>query len=225
MPRPQTRETRIVTLAHPRPALAIALAIALLTGPALGQDSGQTDAELPPLAERGYALGDIILGDPDAPVTLFEYYSPTCSHCGNFHRDTFPQVKSEYIDTGQIRFVAREVYFDQVGVLAGRIARCAGPDSYYPLIDLVLNTQESWSRDSEPANALVDTVLRAGFPTSRLRDCLADREYGIHLVDESLAITEAEGIRSTPTFIIEGRTVNGAVPFAEIAEAIEAALP
>ncbi len=200
-------------------AVAVAAVIALPPGsPASGQESA-------PLEDRGYVLDDVVLGSDNAPVTVFEYYSPTCPHCASFHTNTFPQLKSEYIDTGKVRFIAREVYFDQVGLLAGRIARCGGEDQYYRLVDAILGSMDAWGRNRDAANALVETILKAGFPASRLRTCLEDREYAIYLVDQAKTYIEANEIQSTPTFIIGDETVQGAVPFEEIAEVIEAALP
>ena len=191
---------------------------------AISQDSGTGDSDSAPLEERGYALGDIILGSKDAPVTVIEYYSPTCPHCATFHENAFPQLKSEYIDTGKVRFIFRAVYFDQVGLLAGRVARCGGPGPYHDLVDVILGSMHEWGRDSDPAKAMVQLVLRTGFPTARLRECLLDREYGIRLVDIAMANMDSDEIQSTPTFIIGTEIVRGAVPFEEIAAVIEDAM-
>ena len=139
--------------------------------------------------------------------------------------NTFPQVKSDYIDTGKVRFIAREVYFDQVGLLAGRIARCSGPKPYYALVDVILGSMQEWGRSADPVNALVQTVLKTGFPAARLRECLLDREYGIYLVNWSKGHSDAHEIQSTPTFIIGDQTVQVAVPFEKFAEVVEAELP
>ena len=208
---------------------AAAIAILPILQAAAQEDGGANTesgaSEGAPLEERGYALGDIVLGSDDAPVTVIEYYSPTCPHCGSFHVNTYPRLKSEYIDTGKVRFIAREVYFDQVGLLAGRIARCGGPEPYYALVDVILGSQSQWGRDSDPVDALVQTILKTGFPTARLRECLLDREYGIHLVNTAKALAEDDKIQSTPTFLVGDETVNGAVPFETIAEIIEGELP
>lgn len=215
----------------PLAALAATVAFAfMMVPPASSQNEGANDAasaqpEIAPLEDRGYALEDVVLGSDDAPVTVVEYYSPTCPHCGSFHENAFPQLKSEYIDTGKVRFIAREVYFDQVGLLAGRIARCGGSEPYYKLFDVILGSLDEWGRDSNPAQALLDTVVKAGFPTARLQTCLDDREYAIHLVDRAKMHGDADEIESTPTFIIGDQTVRGAVPFEEIAAVIEEALP
>src|SRR6476620_307701 len=70
------------------------------------------------------ALGDRVLGRTDAPVTIVEYASATCPHCAAFHKDVFPQLKSEFIDTGKVRFIFREFPFDDLALAAFMLARC-----------------------------------------------------------------------------------------------------
>ena len=89
-------------------------------------------------------LPDIALGAEDAPLTIIEYASFTCGHCANFHSDVFPQLKADYIDSGQVRFVQRDIYFDQVGLWAGILARCGGDDKYYAVSDMLFDEQKEW---------------------------------------------------------------------------------
>lgn len=177
-----------------------------------------------PLAERGYALGDQVLGDGNAPVTVIEYLSLTCPHCAAFHADGLPQLQSEYIDTGKVKLVAREVYWSNVALLAGRIVRCGGEEGYFPLVARVFETLDSWSREPKPEDALVDVALRSGFPIDRLRSCLVDREFALHILEASRGQAELDGVESTPTFIVEGEVVTGAA-WEPLREAIEGALP
>jgi hypothetical protein len=74
---------------------------------------------------------EMSLGNPDAPVTVIEYASFTCPHCRTFHDGPFKELKANYIDTGKIHFIYREVYFDRFGLWAGMLARCAGPERYF----------------------------------------------------------------------------------------------
>ena len=180
--------------------------------------------EAPPLEDRGYALGDVVMGDRDAAVTVVEYASLTCSHCAYFHATTFPQLKSELVDTGKANYIVRDVYFDGLGLLAGRLARCLGPDAYYTLYDVILRTQSDWVRAGDPASELYRVVLRAGAPPERLLACVQDTEYALALVDTFKAHMEVDEIEATPTFVIGGKKLQGAVAFEELAAAVEAAL-
>src|SRR3712207_2764373 len=87
------------------------------------------------LAQPG-PLGDVALGPADAKVTIIEYASLTCSHCAAFHRDTYPELKKRYIDTGKVRFVLREFPLDPLATAGFMLARCDGNDKYYPVTDL-----------------------------------------------------------------------------------------
>ena len=62
-------------------------------------------------------IEDMVLGDPNAPVTIIEYASFTCPHCKNFHEGTFKKLKKNYIDEGKVKFILRDVYFDRYGQL------------------------------------------------------------------------------------------------------------
>ena len=100
------------------------------------------------------SIAEMSLGNPDAPVTVIEYASYTCPHCARFHEGPFKQLKADYIDSGKINFVYREVYFDRYGLWASMIARCAGtPDAFFGMSDLIYEKQSTWSRAGEPGAA------------------------------------------------------------------------
>lgn len=185
------------------------------------EEASQTETSL---EDRGYALGDVMLGDGGAPLTVYEYVSFTCSHCASFHANSYPSFKEQYIDTGRVNFVIRDVYFDQYSLLAGRIARCGGESGYYLLADAILESQSEWTRAEDPGVALYEVALKEGVPPTRLRSCLEDREYAERLVETFKTNVERDEVESTPTFLIGDQRVVGAKPFEEFAEALEAEL-
>ena len=105
-------------------------------------------------------LGDVWLGKPDAKVTIIEYASLTCGHCATFHRDTWPALKSKYIDTGKVRFVLREFPLDPLAAGAFMLARCAGQDKYFPLVETLFQQQRNWvvQKPIEPPFAIAKQV-------------------------------------------------------------------
>ena len=152
---------------------------------------------------------EMVLGDENAPVTVVEYASYTCPHCRNFHEQVFGELKANYIDTGKIKFVYREVYFDKFGLWAGMIARCAGPDRYFGVTDLLYEKQAEWlasRNDAQIAADLRKIGLSAGMTGEQLDACLADGAKAQAMVEVFQANAEADSVRSTPTFIIDGES-------------------
>src|SRR6185503_2006793 len=91
-------------------------------------------------------LPDLVLGKADAPVTIIEYASMTCPHCANFHKTTYPALKTKYIDTGKVRFIFREFPLDELAVAAAMLARCADQNERsMALIDVLFASQDKWA--------------------------------------------------------------------------------
>ena len=169
---------------------------------------------------------DMSLGNPDAPVTVIEYASYTCPHCASFHEGPFKELKADYIDTGKINFVYREVYFDRYGLWASMIARCAGtPEAFFGMSDLIYQGQSTWSRAGDPA-AIVEELrkigLLAGLDNDTMEACLQDGEKAQTLVAWYQQNATADGVESTPSFVINGKKYTN-MSFAEMAEIIDAA--
>ena len=146
------------------------------------------------------------MGNPDATVTLSEYASFTCPHCATFHKDVMPSLKTDYIDTGKINFIYREVYFDRLGLWAGMLARCGGPDKYFGIADLLYKRQKDWTKGSgaEVAEKLYKIGRIAGLKNEDMEACLQDQEMAKALVADFQKNAEADGIDSTPSLLING---------------------
>ena len=201
-------------------ALASAAALSLAALPALAQTQATPAAPADaapataPAAAAAAApvqvLPDVVLGEASAPVTVVEYASFTCPHCAAFHDENFPKLKAEYIDTGKVRFIQRDVYFDQVGLWAGVLARCGGDDKYYAVSGMLFGQQKSWMNaktgDDLVAN-LRKTGAAAGFSDAQMDACWADQARVEQLVATFQQNATADGIEGTPTFIIGGEKV------------------
>ena len=163
---------------------------------------------------------DMSIGNPDAPVTVIEYASYTCPHCANFHTGNYKKLKAEFIDTGKINFIYREVYFDRFGLWASSIARCAGPDKFFGITDLLYASQAEWSRAGGGDPSVIVGELRkigrlAGLSSEAIEGCLQDGESLRTLVAWYQENAERDGVRSTPSFVINGTTYNN-MPFDEM---------
>jgi protein-disulfide isomerase len=199
------------------PATPDLLAMQATTADAPAAES--PSAELPPVAEMA-------LGSADAPVTMIEYGSYTCPHCAAFHAENFPKLKAEYIDTGKVRFVYREVYFDRLGLWAGMLARCQGGERYFGIADLLFTNQQDWARKEtapEAVEAMMALGRQAGLADADMQACIQDQATAESLVAEFQKNYEADEIEGTPTFIIGGKKVSNG-PWEDIKAEIDAAL-
>lgn len=171
---------------------------------------------------------EMMIGNPDAAVTVIEYASYTCPHCGRFHEGPFKQLKADYIDTGKINFIYREVYFDRFGLWASAIARCAGTtETFFGITDMLYASQAEWSRAGGGDPAVIADELRkigrlAGLDGDTIEACLTDADNLRTLVAWYQGNAEADGIRSTPSFVINGTTYNN-MAYPEMANLIEEA--
>jgi protein-disulfide isomerase len=173
-------------------------------------------------------IQDMSLGDPDAAVTVIEYASFTCPHCARFHMDAFKQLKTDFIDTGKINFVYREVYFDRFGLWAAIVARCGdgAENRFFGIADMVYEQQSTWARQENPAD-IVDSLRKigktAGLTDTQLDQCFTDGDTAQAMYARWLQQSESDDITSTPSFIIDGKKYAN-MPYEEMKAVIEAAL-
>lgn len=165
-------------------------------------------------------LGDISIGDPKAPVTIVEYASMTCSHCAHFYRDVLPKIKERYVDTGKVRFILREFPLDPLAAGAFMLARCAGNDKYYPIVETLFEQFNKWVVQN-PIPPLLAIAKQAGFTQQSFEACLQNQTLldGIDEVRKRGA--QAFKIESTPTFFVNGERVVGALPLEEFSKVID----
>ena len=148
-------------------------------------------------------------GNDDAPVVFVEYASLTCPACAAFHSNVYPQLNKEYIETGKVKFIHREIYFDKAGLWAALTARCTnGVNRYFGMLDLLYSEQPIWSRN-ESSDKIVESLLKistkSGIEKAKAISCLEDQEKALDLVNEFQFYVNKDAIESTPTFIINGK--------------------
>ena len=149
---------------------------------------------------------EMAIGDPDAPVTIIEYGSVTCSYCGRFHVEVLPQLEENYIDTGQVRFVFREVYQHRYGLWGGLVARCGGEMRYFGVIDRLMETQSEWlaGEPADVAESLRRVGRSVGLNDDQLDACLTDNAMAEAMIAVSEEQTTAANVQGTPSFVING---------------------
>jgi len=176
---------------------------------AAAQTSTGGDVSMADLLVPG-PLGDEIQGQADAPVTIVEYASMTCPHCSHFHETTYPEMKKKYIDTGKVRFIFREFPLDPLAAAAAMLARCAGKDKFFPLIDAFFAQQKDWVVQ-KPLQPMFAIAKQAGFTQQSFDECLANQQLLTGLEEQRTRATQKFNVNSTPTFFINGKTVRGAL--------------
>ena len=204
-----------------RPAAPLDMGLpAEMSGAAQAQDTPEA------VAIDTSTIPDMVQGSPDAPIEIIEYGSFTCPHCAAFHADQYQQIKTNYIDTGQARFIFREVYFDRFGLWASMIARCGGELRFFGIADIIYDTQQDWVAGGDPAliaENLRKIGLTAGLDTAMLDTCLNDAAMAETLVAWYTENSTRDGVEGTPTFFVNGVKYSN-MPYADFAAILDAEL-
>jgi protein-disulfide isomerase len=179
--------------------------------------SGRAASATPEELLKPGPLPEISFGSADAPVTVIEYASLTCPHCRTFHVAAWPAVKEKYVDTGMVRFIMREFPFDPRASGGFMLARCAGPDKWYPVVDLLYRSQDAWARVPDGVAALKSLMGMTGMTGEQVEACLSDQA----LLEKVTAVTEAYGVDSTPTFFINGEKTAGALTVEQFSSIVD----
>ena len=182
----------------------------------------QGTVDMAALLEPG-PLEDKVMGDADAPVTIVEYASMTCGHCGNFHNNTLPTIKERYIDTGQAKLIMREFPFDPRAEAGAMLARCADTN-FFAMSDVLFKQQNSWVPVDNAREALLRLARLGGFTQESFEACLTDQA----LLDDVRSVRARAqndfGVNSTPTFFINGNKYAGALSVDEMSAIIDSML-
>jgi protein-disulfide isomerase len=167
---------------------------------------------------------DMSLGSPHAPVTVIAYVSVTCPHCAAYERDVFPAFRRGYIDTGQVRYVLREATLHPSWDIAGfLLARCAGPDSYFKVVDSLLGGMDELTRTRDFRTILYRVAGSAGLSRSQATACMTDA----HRADQMMIRVRREfaeyHVDHTPTFVVNGQklTLSGPITLATLDRAVQ----
>jgi protein-disulfide isomerase len=175
-------------------------------------------------AGAGLSDDDMTLGKADAPVTVIEYASDTCSHCARFDKDVFPAFKAKYIDTGKVHYVFREFLTAPENVAASGflLARCAGKDKYFQVVEAIFRSQEEMFATGDFRTPLLRIAKSVGMTDAQFNACVSDEKALAALqtrVDK--AINEAK-VSGTPTFFVNGKQIaEGEVTMTQFDNAIQ----
>ena len=170
-------------------------------------------------------LGDMSMGNPDAPIKVYEYASLTCSHCAYFSQNILPEFKKDYIDTGKAYYTLRDFPFDPIATAAYMLAHCAGPDRYFGFVDVLFATQAQWAFVETPMEALKGIAKQGGFSDDSFEACMKNEKIFDHVKSIAERGAKVFEVNSTPTFFINGEKIEGAVPYADFKVILDKHLP
>ena len=166
------------------------------------------------------SLQELSIGDDEAPVTIIEYSSMTCSHCADFHTNTYPTLKKNHIEKGEVRFIFREFPLDKLSMATSMLARCVDSSISLAFIDILFQNRNKWYSDNALAE-LKNLSKQAGLSSEDFDQCLNDQELLDQLIlQKENAIKEFQ-INSTPSFIINGNVISGNKPYSYFKSEIE----
>jgi protein-disulfide isomerase len=188
-----------------------------LLSDALAQSATAADVAKP------VSLPDMAIGPANASVTMTEYASMTCPHCAHFNETVFPKIKSEYIDSGKMRYVFREFPLDIKAAAGSMLARCIAKDDsgkYFAVIDMLFRQQNDWVLKNT-TETLTRIGKQAGLSQQAVEDCLKDQALLDKIAADQKFANEVLKVNSTPTFFINGEMVKGAVSFEDFDKLIK----
>lgn len=188
----------------------------------------EAEADVPVLPDVvvTLALGERSMGDINAPVSVIEYASMTCSHCAHFHNTILAELKKQYIDTGKIRLTMRDFPLDNMALKAAMMARCAPKENYFNLVEVIFANQQRWLASDDQLGALKKLGRLAGLTDEAFDSCMKNKDIETELLKRMQEGQSQWDIKSTPTFIFNSGQVqfSGAEDFAKFQKTIDAIL-
>jgi len=168
---------------------------------------------------------EMVMGKADAKVTVIEYASASCSHCATFNAEVFPAFKAKYIDSGKVKYVFREFITPPAELAAAGFltARCGGKDKYFSVLDGVFRSQEEIFRTGDMRSPLVKVAKSAGMTEEQFMACVSDEKALKALAARVEKFAKQDNISGTPTFLINGKKLDGEQSLAAFDTAISAA--
>lgn len=155
------------------------------------------------------ALPDRVLGPSDARVTVIEYASPTCPHCAAFSNDVYPQFKTDYVDTGKVKFLLRPFVRNVLDAVVFMLAYAAGDDQYHSVIETFYRTQDQWASSETPRDAILVIAKQLGFTDQTFDAALTNQELFAAMETMRQQALDEFKLEGTPTFYINGKQLTG----------------
>ncbi len=166
---------------------------------------------------------DFYIGDVDAPITIIEYASLSCNHCASFHNETLPELKKEFVDTGKVRLVFRDFPFNYPALLGSMVLRCIPNDVRYDYMNALFQLQNSWvnKENAKTTQELFKIMQSGGMTKSEFDECISNVDLENEILQGLMAAQKEFNIKSTPSFIINGKLLQGNKPIKDFRQIID----
>lgn len=153
------------------------------------------------------------IGNPEAPVVIEEYASLTCRHCATFHKEVFPKLKEEFIDTGRVYFIFNDFPLNGPALDAAILARCVPEEFYFRYLKLLFDTQADWAYEKNYRDVIQSHAKLIGTNDALMKECLSNQELRSKLYEGIRESGAKKEIKSTPSFLINGKLeISGSKP-------------
>lgn len=186
---------------------AVVTAALLAVAPAaFASDTPSAPAASTAAAVPAVTAADRVLGRADAPVTVIEYASFTCTHCAHWTNDVLPDFKARYIDTGKVKLVFRDLPTQptQVAATAAAIGRCAAPGKFFDVAHYLMAGQAAAFASGDARDWYMGAIAASGRTQPQIEACLTDPATG-QALQHDIEAAVAAGVNGTPTFFVNGR--------------------
>lgn len=167
---------------------------------------------------------DMTLGNPNAKVTIIEYSSLNCPHCAKFHRDAFKEIKSDYIDKGDVLYVYRDFPLNRVALAASILTHCSGKDKYFEFLSSLFDSQDLWAFHANYMDSLLNIAKLGGISEEKFKECQNNKQLEDFITKRMMEVANAYEIHATPTFFINSEKITGIISYNEFKPLIEKAL-
>jgi protein-disulfide isomerase len=167
-------------------------------------------------------INRMVVGNPDAKITIIAYESLTCSHCANFHKDVYPQLKKDFLDTGLAKIEFRHFPLDLAAFNASKIAQCRN-DGETEIYNSLFANQQKWVKGSsvEEANKNLQKFLTDEGFNVEFEKCISDKQIEDFVLNDRIEGVKNYNVNATPTIIINNKKFEKSLNYKNLKKTLE----
>ena len=164
----------------------------------------------------------IFVGNKDAKITIIAFESLTCSHCANFHKDVFPELKKEYLDTGLAKIEFRHFPLDIAAFNASKVSQCNN-DGDSNILNSLFANQQKWVKGNsiEEANKNLQKFLDSQGYNIDFEKCINDKEIEDFVLNDRIDGVKKFKVNATPTIIINNKKFEKTLNYKNLKKSLE----